>query len=106
MFPVMEEKMNAAGHDAVEHGVTAKSVVLLPTTPVGSPPVTVTKFVPGFSTSGEPETSPRNNLAVNVPLLEIQKGLVPLKAIPQGLIRNGSWTGARPGISETKFVWR
>src|SRR5436190_17664290 len=90
MFPVMEEKMNAARQLATEQGVTAKSVVALPTTPVGRPPGTVTKFVPGFSTSGEPERSPRNNDALLVPLLETQKGLVPLKAIPQGLIRNGS----------------
>src|SRR5881394_4240726 len=82
MLPVIDEKMNADGHDTTEHGVTAKSVVALPTTPVGSPPGTVTKESPGFSTSGEPETSPRNNDALFVPLLDTQKGLVPLKAIP------------------------
>jgi hypothetical protein len=106
MFPVMEEKINAAGHDATAHGVTAKSVVALPTTPVGSPPGTVTKFSPGFSTSGEPETSPRNNDALLVPSLEIQKGLVPLKAIPHGLISNGSCVNAIPAMSDIKFVWR
>src|SRR5436190_9408556 len=106
MFPVMEEKMNAAGQLATEHGVTAKSVVALPTTPVGSPPGTVTKEPPGFSTTGEPETSPRSSPALLVPFWDIQKGLVPLKAIPQGLTRSGSRTGARPGTSETKFVCR
>src|SRR5438046_10124743 len=83
MFPVMEEKMNAAGQLATEHGVTVKSVVALPTTPVGRPPGTVTKFKPGFNTSGEPETSPRNNVALLVPLLETQKGLVHLTANPK-----------------------
>src|SRR5881394_3489421 len=107
MFPVIDEKMNAAGQVATPtHGVKVKSVVALPTTPVGRPPGTVTKFSPGFSTSGEPEASPRSNVALLVPLLDIQKGLVPLKAIPQGLTSSGSWTGARPGISETKLVWR
>ncbi len=82
--------MKAAGHDATAHGVIAKSVVALPTTPVGSPPGTVTRFSPGFFTSGLPRTSPRKRLELLVPLLETQNGLVPLKAIPQGLIRVGS----------------
>src|SRR6266545_4585068 len=83
MFPVIEEKMKAAGHVATAHGVTAKSVVALPTTPVGSPPGIVTKDSPGFLTSGVPKTSPRYSDELLVPLFATQKGLVPLKAIPQ-----------------------
>ena len=90
MFPVIEAKIKAAGHDATAQGVTAKSVVALPTTPVGSPPGTVTRFSPGFFTSGLPRTSPRKRLEEEVPLLDTQNGLVPRKAIPQGFIRVGS----------------
>ena len=89
-FPVRAERMTGAGPDATAHGVTAKSVVALPTTPVGSPPGTVTRFKPGFFTRGLPATSPRKRLAEEVPLLETQNGLVPRKAIPQGFIRVGS----------------
>jgi hypothetical protein len=90
MLPVIEENMKAAGHDATAHGVTAKSVVALPTIPVGSPPGTVTSDRPGFFTSGLPTTSPRKRLDELVPLFVTQNGLVPLNAIPQGLISVGS----------------
>src|SRR6185295_14261006 len=94
MLPVIEEKMKAAGHDATAHGVIAKSVVALPTTPVGKPPGTVTRFSPGFGTRGLPETSPRKSRDELVPLLAIQNGLVPLNAIPHGLMSTGSWMKA------------
>src|SRR6267142_1134858 len=90
MLPVFEENMKAAGHVATLHGVMAKSVVALPTTPVGRPPGTVTSDRPGFFTSGLPATSPRKRLAELVPLLATQNGLEPLNAIPQGLTRVGS----------------
>src|SRR5262245_17878345 len=38
------------------------------------------------------------------PLSEIQKGLVELSEMPQGLTRWGSVTAATPGKSETRFV--
>src|SRR4030095_14143457 len=90
MLPVIEENMKAAGHDATAHGVMAKSVVELPTTPVGRPPGTVTSDNPGFFTSGLPATSPRKRLEELVPLLETQKGVAPLNAIPHGFISVGS----------------
>jgi hypothetical protein len=90
MLPVIEAKMKAAGQDATAHGVTAKSVVELPTTPVGSPPGIVTSERPGFFTSGLPATSPRKRLELLVPLLATQNGLVPRNAIPHGFIRSGS----------------
>ena len=106
MLPVIEEKMKAAGQLATEHGVTAKSVVALPTTPVGNPPLMLMKDRPGFFTSGDPDTSPRYKFEVEVPLLATQNGLVPLKAIPHGLTSNGSCTGANPGMSEISDVNR
>jgi hypothetical protein len=90
MLPVMEAQMKAAGHDATLQGVMAKSVVALPTIPVGRPPGTVTSDSPGFFTSGLPLASPRKRLDELVPLFETQNGLVPLNAIPHGLIRVGS----------------
>src|SRR6266550_3547786 len=90
MFPVSEAKMKAAGHDATLQGVMAKSVVALPTTPVGRPPGIVTSDRPGFLTSGLPARSPRKRLALLVPLSETQNGLVPLRAIPHGLTKFGS----------------
>ena len=39
------------------------------------------------------------------PWLETQKGLVALKDTPHGLTRLGSVSWARPGMSETRFVW-
>jgi hypothetical protein len=90
MLPVIDAQMKAAGHETTKHGVRAKSVVAFPTTPVGSPPGTVTNDKPGFFTIGLPRTSPRKRLDELVPLLETQKGLVPLKAMPHGFIRVGS----------------
>jgi hypothetical protein len=90
MLPVIDEKMKAAGHDDTAHGVTAKSVVEFPITPVGNPPGTVTTEVPGFFTSGVPPTSPRYRDEVLVPLLATQNGLVPRNAIPHGFISSGS----------------
>jgi hypothetical protein len=106
MFPVMEAQMKAAGHDATAQGVIAKSVVALPTIPVGKPPGTVTRERPGFFTRGLPRTSPRKRLELLVPLLDTQNGLVPLKAIPHGFISVGSWIGANPGMSDIKLVCR
>ena len=109
MLPVIEAQMNAAGHEATEHGVMAKSVVVLPTTPVGSPPGTVTRDRPGFFTSGLPDTSPRKSDELLGPLLETQNGLVPPvppNAMPQGFTSKGSWMNASPGMSDTKLVWR
>src|SRR5437762_14217601 len=106
MFPVIEAKINAAGHVATEQGVIAKSVVALPTIPVGSPPGMVTRESPGFLTRGLPLTSPRKREAVLVPLSEIQNELVPLRAMPHGLTSSGFWMNATPGRSETKFVCR
>jgi hypothetical protein len=39
-----------------------------------------------------------------VPWFEIQKGLVALWEMPQGLCIYGSVMAASPGISETRFV--
>src|SRR6516162_3531904 len=36
---------------------------------------------------------------------EIEKGLLALSEIPQGFLRLGSVIWARPGTSETRFVW-
>src|SRR6476660_2048220 len=106
MLPVSDDQIKAAGHEATLHGVIVKSVVALPTTPVGSPPGTVTRFRPGFLTSGLPRTSPRKRLAELVPLLETQNALVPRNAIPHGFIRVGSRINANPGMSDMKLVCR
>jgi len=39
-----------------------------------------------------------------VPWFEVQKGLVGLRDMPQGLTKRGSVIVARPGMSETRFV--
>ena len=90
MFPVIESKMKRAGPALPPGGVKAKSLVVLATTPVGNPPPMVIVCGLGFSANGLPDTSPRNNCVVLVPLLATQKGLVAVSVTPHGLTRNGS----------------
>ena len=111
MLPVIEAKMNAAGAGAgvgvgVAGALITKSDVELLTTPVGRPPGMF--MVCGFplSTTGAPPTSPRMSCVVLVALLATQKGLAEVAVMPHGLAKNGSRTGAKPGISEIKLVCR
>src|SRR5882672_4193793 len=106
MLPVSEAKMKFALADAPTGGVTKKSVNGLETVPVGSPLGIVIVCGLALSTTGAPATSPRTSCVVLVPLLAIQNGLLAVAEIPQGLTRSGSRTGARPGMSEIKFVCR
>src|SRR4051812_37251846 len=76
--PASDAKMNALGR-VTPPAVTAKSVVLLNTCPVGAPPgmVTLNGWVSGLPLASLPYTSLRS-----VPLAEIQTApLVPLRAI-------------------------
>src|ERR1700704_6322787 len=45
-------------------------------------------------------------VAVLVPWFEIQNGLVGRRELPQGFTKLGAVRAARPGISETRSVWR
>src|SRR6185295_19844388 len=109
MLPVMDENRKFAPHGALAQapGRTKSVAVGFATVPVGSPPGIVTVCGLVFSTTGVPAGwSPRISCVVLVPLLEIQKGLLAVAVMPHGLTSNGSSTGARPGMSEIKFVWR
>lgn len=106
MLPVMEAKRKFAPHGATAHapGRTNSFATGLATVPVGNPPGMVTVCGLALRTTGEPLTSPRISCAVLVPLLATQKGLLPVREIPQGLTKRGSSTGANPGTSDIKFV--
>src|SRR5688572_11932918 len=108
MFPVIEAKRKFAPQGAAAHapGRTNSEATGFTTVPVGSPPGMVTVDMPGFSTTGAPPTSPRMSWVVLVPLFATQKGLVAPIEMPHGFTRSGSSTGASPGESESKFVWR
>src|ERR1044072_3433639 len=109
MLPVIEAKRKLAPHgaEAQAPGRTNSVATGLETLPVGSRPGIVTVCGLALRTTGAPDgTSPRMSCVVLVPLLDIQKGLLPVREMPQGLTRSGSSTGARPGTSERRFVCR
>src|SRR5882672_2592979 len=87
MLPVSEAKMKFALAVLPTGGVTKKSVNGLETVPVGSWFGMVIVCGLAFRTTGLPATSPRMSCVVLVPLLAIQKGLLPVKVTPQGLTR-------------------
>src|ERR687884_232094 len=111
MWPVIEAKMKLAGAGVgvgvgVAGGGVTKSVVVLPTAPVGRAPGML--MVCGFalSTTGPAPFGSRTSCVVLDLLLATQKGLVFLNVRPHGLVSSGSSTGARPGTSEMRFVCR
>src|SRR6185436_1843544 len=109
MLPVIEAKRKLAPHGALAQapGRTNSVATGLETVPVGRVPGMVTVCGLALSTTGAPDgTSPRMSWVVLVPLLATQKGLLPVIEMPQGLTSNGSRTGASPGESESKLVWR
>src|SRR6185295_1604112 len=109
MFPVIEAKRKFAPHgaDAQAPGRTKSAATGFATVPVGRPPGMVTVWGDAFRTNGAPlGTSPRSSCVVLVPLLATQNGLEAVWDMPHGLTSKGSSTGARPGISDIRFVWR
>src|SRR5438067_9201595 len=108
MLPVIEAKRKRAeqGAEAQAPGSTKSVVEGLATVPVGSPPGMVMVCGLGFRTTGAPPTSPRTSCEVLVPLFATQKGLLAVAVTPHGFTRSRSSTGARPGISERRFVCR
>src|SRR4051812_41036934 len=108
MLPVMEAKRKFAPQGALAQapGRTNSVATGLATVPVGRPPGIVTVDMPTLRTTGAPATSPRMSCVVLVPLLATQKGLLAVAVIPQGFTRSGSSTGARPGMSDIRFVCR
>src|SRR5947209_5737157 len=103
MSPPSLSKMNAAG--PVPPGpVTANWPVPLNTCPVGAPPGMDTTN--GEFATGAPATPPGYRVAVLVPLLATQTGLVALSARPHELTAFGSSTfGCSLGSSETWLTW-
>src|SRR5215218_11280553 len=108
MLPVIEAKRKLAPHGAAAHapGRTNSAATGLATVPVGRPPGIVTVGMPALRTTGAPPTSPRMSCVVLVPLLATQKGLLAVSEMPHGLTSSGSRTGARPGTSVMRLVWR
>src|SRR3954469_17112895 len=109
MFPVIDANRKFAPQGALAQapGRTNSVATGLATVPVGRPPGIVTVCGLALRTTGAPDgTSPRMSCVVLVPLLATQKGLLPVSVMPHGLTRSGSSTGARPGMSEIRFVWR
>src|SRR3954467_7932083 len=108
MLPVIEAKRKFAPQGALAQapGRTNSVETGLATVPVGRPPGIVTVCGLALRTTGAPPTSPRMSCVVLVPLLATQKGLLAVNVMPQGLTSSGSRTGARPGMSERRFVYR
>src|SRR5688572_14718540 len=108
IFPVIDAKRKFAPHGAAAHapGRTNSVATGFATVPVGSPPGMVTVCGLGLRTTGAPATSPRINWVVLVPSFATQNGLEAVFEIPHGFTRSGSSTGASPGESDSKFVWR
>ena len=108
MFPVSDAKRNIAlqGGEAHAPGRTKSVAKGLATVPVGRLPEIVTVCGAALRTTGAPLTSPRMSCALPVPLLATQKGLLAVIEMPQGLMSSGSSTGAKPGMSERRFVCR
>src|SRR2546423_15215520 len=108
MFPVSEAKRKFAPHGALAHapGRTNSVETGLATVPVGNPPGIVTVCGLAFRTTGAPPTSPRMSWVVLVPLFAAPNGLQAVAVMPHGLTSNGSSTGAKPGESVRRFVWR
>src|SRR6478609_8985675 len=101
--PASESKMNALGR-VTPPAVTAKSVVLLNTCPVGAPPgmATLNGWLIGL-----PLTSPVYTSLRSVPLAATQKAPpAEFSEMPQALTRVGSVIGATPGRSEIRSVAR
>src|SRR3989440_4652652 len=108
MFPVSEAKRKFAPHGALAQvpGRTNSVETGLATVPVGNPPGIVTVCGLALRTTGAPPTSPRISWVVLVPLFATQNGLEAVAVMPHGLTSNGSSTGANPGESVMRFVWR
>src|SRR2546423_13588852 len=109
IFPVIDANRKLALQVALAQvpGRTKSAAApVLATVPVGRPglPGMVTVGMLALSTTGALPTSPRMSCVVLVPLLATQKGLDAVAVSPHGLTSSGSRTGARPGMSEIKFV--
>src|SRR3954468_7653052 len=108
MLPVIEAKRKFAPQGALAQapGRTNSVETGLETVPVGNPPGMVTVCGFALRTTGAPPTSPRMSCVVLVPLFATQNGLEGVAVMPHGLTSNGSSTGANPGESVRRFVWR
>src|SRR6187397_3138889 len=99
IMPASDAKMNALGR-VTPPAVTAKSVVLLNTCPVGAPPGMLT--LNGWPI-GLPLTSPVYTSLRSAPLADTQNApAAEFSEMPQALTRVGSVIGATPGWSETR----
>src|SRR5213080_1325457 len=86
---------------------TTKLGVVFATRPVGAegdpavaPGIVTTSGVAGEGARGQ---SPRERVAVPMPVLAIPTGLASRKVMPQGFTRCASVRSATPGISETRL---
>src|SRR5580700_6552989 len=104
MVPSSVSKIKRLG-PVVPPELTGNPVVPFATVPVGAE-MPATPFGAGILTISV-WIFPCASYSVDRPLLlsAIQKVLPGKNDMPQGLIRLGSVTFARPGVSETKFVW-
>jgi len=101
MVPSSEAKRKTAGLLVA----TWKSVVLLNTCPVGDPGPVPLAAGGTVTTSGMMFPTPPYRVETPVPLSETQNGPLGDAEMPQELTRFGSVLRARPGTSETRFVW-
>src|SRR5438445_8408443 len=105
IVPSSVAKINWLGPEAPPSRTT-KSLVPLKTTPVGA------AVAPGVLVGGGMVIVGGTDLPLfvycvdtPVPLSETRQGPVGLCASPQALTRLGSVKRARPGTSETRFLW-
>src|ERR1051325_4330612 len=104
MVPSSVAKMKTAGPELPPEETT-KSGVPLKTMPVGAA-VSLDPCGGGMVTvSASFCAFVLYSVDTPVPLSAIQKGLVGLKAMPQGFLRLGSVVTARPGMSDTRLCW-
>src|SRR4051794_39986002 len=98
--PPRPAKMKRAGPVPSEP-VTGKLVVVLETCPDGGPPGMLTTS--GTIAFGVAGGAPAYSVAVLVPALDTQSGLVGRNDMPHGFTRWGSVSVAMPGMSDTTF---
>ena len=100
MLPVIEAKRKFAPHGALAQGPGRTNSVETGLATSASAWVEKGYLVAYIGRAGY------SDAAGDGVLLATQKGLLAVSEMPHGLTSSGSRTGARPGTSEMRLVWR
>src|SRR5690348_3811302 len=105
-MPPSPEKMNSAAPD-LPAALTTKSVVVLPTIPVGSkvaPPLEAGRWTTSALPAGCGTPLPSYSVDVSLWLLATQTGAVGRNTIPQGFTSSLSTVALPLAVSATRFL--